>query len=49
MNADVWVAGALHLLAMAFFLGGQLLPAAAVVPVERRALTATACEPSPAV
>ncbi|MEA2378211.1 MAG: hypothetical protein QOD13_2118 [Thermoleophilaceae bacterium] len=36
--ADGWVIlRAIHLLAMAFFVGGQLVLAAAVVPVERRA------------
>lgn len=35
--SDVWVlTRALHLLAMAFFVGGQLVFAFAVVPVERR-------------
>ena len=35
---DVWVAlRALHLLAMAFFVGGQLVLVAAVVPAERDA------------
>jgi uncharacterized membrane protein len=35
---DGWlVIRALHVVAMAFFVGGQLLLAAAVVPVERRA------------
>src|SRR4051794_37961661 len=35
---DVWMAIRwLHVLAMAFFVGGQLLLAVAVVPVERRA------------
>lgn len=36
-DADLWQGVLyLHLLAMAFFLGGQLLIATAVVPVERR-------------
>ena len=35
---DIWVAlRALHLLAMAFFVGGQLVLVAAVVPAERNA------------
>jgi uncharacterized membrane protein len=35
---DIWVAlRALHLLAMAFFVGGQLVLVAAVVPAERTA------------
>ena len=35
---DVWLAiRALHVLAMAFFVGGQLLLVVAVVPVERQA------------
>ncbi len=37
MSADAWLAVRyLHVIAMAFFLGGQLLLAVAVVPVERR-------------
>ena len=38
MSRDAWlVLHYLHVLAMAFFVGGQLVVVAAVVPVERRA------------